>query len=35
MSETTDTVERMTLVLLCDRCMAGEGGECHTPECAL
>lgn len=22
-------------VLLCGRCIAGEGGECHTPGCAL
>lgn len=29
--------ERLTLVLLhlCEPCRTGEGGECHTPGCAL
>jgi hypothetical protein len=27
--------DELTSVLLCGRCMAGEGGECHTPGCAL
>lgn len=29
------TVERFSLVQLCQRCLAGEGGECHTPGCGL
>jgi hypothetical protein len=23
------------VISLCDACVAGEGGECHTPGCAL
>lgn len=26
---------RLVALVLCDRCIAGEGGECHTPGCAL
>jgi hypothetical protein len=33
--ETPARAEGLTSVLLCDACMAGEGGECHTPGCAL
>lgn len=29
-----ETLVRVTLVL-CSRCIAGEGGECHVPGCAL
>ncbi len=31
---TAETLVRVTLVL-CSRCLAGEGGECHVPGCAL
>lgn len=29
-----ETLARVTLVL-CSRCLAGEGGECHVPGCVL
>jgi hypothetical protein len=29
-----ETLVRVMLVL-CSRCLAGEGGECHVPGCAL
>lgn len=36
MSDATQLVaiRRVTLVL-CDSCLLGRGGECHTPGCAL
>lgn len=30
-----DPDEQLSTVQLCRRCMAGEGGECHTPGCSL
>jgi hypothetical protein len=38
MTETTETEEirlRRVTVHLCEPCLNGEGGECHTPGCAL
>lgn len=32
--EPPETLVRVTLVL-CSRCLAGEGGTCHVPGCAL
>lgn len=29
-----DRLERVALTV-CSRCLDGEGGECHTPGCAL
>jgi hypothetical protein len=26
---------RTVTVTICERCIAGEGGECHTPGCLL
>lgn len=34
MNEDGDVL-RLVALMLCQRCIDGEGGECHTPGCGL
>lgn len=34
-TESKPDVLRRVIVTLCEPCLLGEGGECHTPGCAL